>query len=123
MVRFKAKYSFRGSSRGTPYREVPASLNRESSIMRRLYCHRKLAKNGWSRMGGRGHREGATADSKALFERFDKNQDGKLDFDELAAASGQDKAAIKIVAGLFDLDADGTLNQGEFAAAVNKLRK
>jgi hypothetical protein len=61
-------------------------------------------------------------EAKKLLEKFDKNQDGKLDFDELAAASGQDKTTIKLLAALFDKDADGALNPEELSAALAKLR-
>ena len=62
------------------------------------------------------------ADAKKLLARFDKDADGKLDFDELAAASGQDKTTIKLLGGVFDKDADGALNPEELAAAISKLR-
>jgi hypothetical protein len=61
-------------------------------------------------------------EAKKVLEKFDKNQDGKLDFDELATASGQDKATIKLLAALFDKDADGALNPEELSAALAKLR-
>jgi Ca2+-binding EF-hand superfamily protein len=61
-------------------------------------------------------------ETKKVLEKFDKNQDGKLDFDELATASGQDKATIKLLAALFDKDADGALNPEELSAALAKLR-
>lgn len=62
------------------------------------------------------------ADAKKLLARFDKDENGKLDFDELAAASGQDKATIKLLGAIFDKDADGALNPDELAAALSKLR-
>jgi len=62
------------------------------------------------------------ADAKKLLARFDKDANGKLDFDELAAASGQDKGTIKLLGGMFDKDADGALNPEELAAALSKLR-
>ena len=61
-------------------------------------------------------------DAKKLLEKFDKDKDGKLDFDELAAASGQDKTTIKLLGAMFDKDADGALNPEELSAALAKLR-
>jgi hypothetical protein len=61
-------------------------------------------------------------DTKFLLEKFDKDENGKLDFDELAAATGQDKTTIKLLAALFDKDADGALNPEELSAALAKLR-
>jgi mono/diheme cytochrome c family protein len=58
-----------------------------------------------------------------VLERFDKNQDGKLDLDELAAAAGQPKALIEQLFKLFDRNGDGALDASELAAALSAFAK
>lgn len=63
------------------------------------------------------------ADAKAALAKFDTDQDGKLNVEELAAASGRDKQSIRVALPLFDTDTDGSLNATELAKALSVLSK
>jgi mono/diheme cytochrome c family protein len=63
----------------------------------------------------------AKADAQRLLARLDANRDGKLDFDELAAAAGGLSGAVRALAAPFDIDGDGALDLAELEAAVQRL--
>jgi hypothetical protein len=55
--------------------------------------------------------------------KFDRDADGKLTVDELAAASGRDKESVAKYASPFDADGDGALDLAELTAALKALGK
>ena len=60
--------------------------------------------------------------AQAALRMFDSNGDKRLDYDELAKASGKPKEAIQALAAPFDADGDGALNETELTAAISRLR-
>lgn len=61
--------------------------------------------------------------AQQALKKFDRDGSGKLDYAELATASGKDEAAIRLLAGIFDRDGDGALNEAELAKAIGVLGK
>ena len=60
-------------------------------------------------------------DAKQVLAKFDANGDGKLSMDEMALASGKNKATVEGFATPFDKDGDGALNVDELQAALRRL--
>jgi hypothetical protein len=93
---------------------VPA---KEGDLPKLYESHRRRILGGFTAAGSELPAGNAPSPEK-LLERFDRNQDGKLDPDELATASGRPKEVVNQLANLFDRDGDGALDKTELAAAL-----
>jgi hypothetical protein len=56
-----------------------------------------------------------------ILRRFDRNADGKLDLEEMTAASRKPQEIVQPIAARFDRDADGALDKAELSAALTAL--
>jgi mono/diheme cytochrome c family protein len=61
--------------------------------------------------------------AQGALKKFDKDSSGKLDYAELATASGQGEAAVRVLAAAFDADGDGALNVEELGKAIGAFGK
>jgi hypothetical protein len=67
---------------------------------------------------------GASAGIAAqMLRKHDADQNGKLDFQELAAAAGKPRDEMQKLAAPFDADRDGALGEAELSTAISRLRK